>query len=199
VRDDHSADQTSPSLLMRLALSPRDDNAWADFVKNYGTQMYNWCRRWGLQDADAQDVTQRVLLTLSQRLPSFQYDRSKRFRGWLRTIAHNAWLRFVQERQGSAHGSGDSQAQAMLESAEARDDLARRLEEEFDLELLQTAMAAVRLRVKPSTWEAFHMLAIEHKSGTEAALVLGVSEDLVFKARSNVTKLIREEMQKMED
>jgi RNA polymerase sigma-70 factor (ECF subfamily) len=196
---DSSADRTSATLLMRLAQSPCDQRAWDDFVKKYGEQMYLWCRHWGLQDADARDVTQRVLLTLSQRLPTFSYDRDKRFRGWLRTVAHNAWARFADERRRPGRGSGDTVARETLESVEARDDLARRLEEEFDMELLQEAMAAVQQRVKPATWEAFRLLAVEQKSGEEVAAALGVSIDVAFKARSNVTKLLREELQKLEE
>jgi RNA polymerase sigma-70 factor (ECF subfamily) len=197
--DEPIIDRTSATLLMRLAQSPRDDAAWADFVRVYGEQMYQWCRRWGLQDADARDVTQRVLLTLAQRMPTFTYDKSKRFRGWLRTVAHHAWTRYLDEHRRPGRGAGDSGARELLDSVEARDDLTRRLEEEFDMELLQAAMAAVRQRVKAGTWEAFRLVALEGKSGEETARLLGVSVDLVFKARSNVTKLLREEMQQLEE
>jgi RNA polymerase sigma factor (sigma-70 family) len=192
-------DRTSATLIMRLAQSPHDDIAWADFVRQYGEQMYHWCRAWGLQDADARDVTQRVLLTLSQRLQTFSYDRDKRFRGWLRTIAHNAWTRFVDERRRPGRGAGDTDARAMLDSVEARDDLARRLEEEFDIELLQAAMSDVKQRVRPATWEAFRLLAIEEKTGEEVATALGMTVEAVFKARSNVTKLLREGVKKLEE
>jgi RNA polymerase sigma-70 factor (ECF subfamily) len=194
-----SGDRTSASLLMRLAQSPRDEAAWEDFVRKYGEQLHRWCRHWGLQDADARDVTQRVLLDLSRQLPEFSYDRSKRFRAWLKTIAHRAWGKYVVALRRPGQGSGDSDVGAVLDSVAARDDLARRLDKEFDLELLEAAMASVRGRVRPGTWEAFRRLALEHQSGEEAARALGMSVDAVFKARSNVTKLLREEMKKMED
>jgi len=47
---------TSPTLLGRLARSPADQSAWAEFVAHYGPQIHGWCRRWGLQETDAQDV-----------------------------------------------------------------------------------------------------------------------------------------------
>jgi RNA polymerase sigma-70 factor (ECF subfamily) len=183
---------------MRLAQSPRDEAAWAEFVQKYGEQLYRWCRHWGLQDADARDVTQKVLLDLARQLPEFKYDRSKRFRAWLKTIAHRAWSKYVDTLRRPGRGSGDSDVGAMLDSVEALDDLARRLDKEFDLELLEGAMSVVRERVEPTTWEAFRRLALEHESGEAVAAALGKSVDAVFKARSNVTKLLREEMKKLE-
>jgi WD40 repeat protein len=57
--------RTSPTLLGRLRRSPADQAAWAEFVDRYGPRIYAWCRHWGLQEADAQDVAQAVL----HRLP----------------------------------------------------------------------------------------------------------------------------------
>jgi len=197
--DASSGDRTSLTLLTRLAQSPTDESAWVAFTQKYGEQIYRWCRHWGLQDADARDVTQRVMVDLARQMPDFSYDRSKRFRAWLKTIAHRAWSKYVTALHRPGQGTGDSDVGSMLDSIEARDDLARRLEKEYDLELLEVAMAAVRQRVKPATWEAFRRLALDHESGEQAAAALGVSVDAAFKARSNVTKLLREEMKKMEE
>jgi RNA polymerase sigma-70 factor (ECF subfamily) len=194
-----SAGRTSPTLLMRLAQSPRDEGAWAAFVAKYGEQLRRWCRHWGLQEADADDVTQRVLLDLARQMPEFAYDRSKRFRAWLKTVAHRAWQKYVAALRRPGHGTGDSEVGAMLDTVTARDDLAARLDREFDLELLEAAMAAVRGRVQAATWEAFRLLALEKRSGEEAAAALGMSVDAAFKARSNVTKLLREEMKRLEE
>ena len=56
---------TRITLLARLyrAGNP-DEAAWREFVNLYGSSIYKWCRRWGLQDADAQESTQEVLLKL---------------------------------------------------------------------------------------------------------------------------------------
>jgi RNA polymerase sigma-70 factor (ECF subfamily) len=85
-----------------------------------------------------------------------------------------------------------------LHSAEARDDLVNRLQDAFDLELLEEAMARVRGRVAEHTWEAFRLTAVEGLSGAEAATRLGMAVGLVFKARSNVQKLLKEEISQME-
>jgi RNA polymerase sigma factor (sigma-70 family) len=77
---------TSPTLLGRLRLEPADQQAWEEFVDRYSRKVYAWCRQWQLQDADAQDVTQMVLLKLAEQMRTFAYDASQSFRGWLRAL-----------------------------------------------------------------------------------------------------------------
>src|SRR5436305_6703044 len=100
---------TRVTLLGRLRRDPTDAAAWGEFVEHYGGKIYGWCRKWNLQEADAQDVTQMVLLKLSQKMGEFVYDPSRSFRAWLKVITHHAWQDFVKERQRPGLGSGDSQ------------------------------------------------------------------------------------------
>jgi RNA polymerase sigma factor (sigma-70 family) len=192
---DGSGARTSPTLLGRLRTAPTDQTAWGEFVDRYGPRIYAWCRRWQLQEADAQDVTQNVLLRLAEKMHGFDYDRARSFRGWLRTLTHHAWCDFVSGRQAAG---GGSQLLEVLHRVEAREDLQGRLEEELDRELLAEAMARVRLRVEPHTWEAFELLAVQGCSGAEAASRLGMKVATVFVARSKVNKMIREEMSRLD-
>jgi RNA polymerase sigma-70 factor (ECF subfamily) len=196
-----AADDTQPtsaSLLMRLRREPEDQAAWAQFVDRYGPLVYDWCRRWGLQAADAEDVTQGVLLKLASHLRTFEYDPARRFRGFVRTVAHHAWSDYVAARRRAVPGSGDSAVAAALSATPARNDLAARLEEAFDRELLEMAAGRVRARVEPHTWEAFRLTAVDGKSGAEAAAALGMQVGTVFKAKSKVQKMLREELAALE-
>jgi RNA polymerase sigma-70 factor (ECF subfamily) len=194
----HSENSTSPTLLGRLRVMPNDEAAWAEFVDRYGRQIYAWARQWNLQDADAEEVAQIVLARLAQRLRTFVYDEAGSFRGWLRTFTRHAWSDFLQARERPDRGSGDSQVRACLESAEAGDDLAARLEQQFDQELLEVATARIRLRVAPSSWDAFRLTALEGHSGAEAAQQLGMPVTAVFKARSRVQQMLQDEVRKLD-
>ena len=189
---------TQPSLLARLRLAPRDDRTWAEFVRRYGPLILGWCRRWKLQEADAQDVTQAVLVRLAERLRTFEYDAEKSFRAYVRTVTHFAWCDFLEARKRPDAGTGGSEVLERLDQVAARDDLAARLSEEFDQELLEAASGRVRLRLEAKTWEAFRLTALEGHSGAEAAAKLGMSVPAVFKARCKVQKLLREEVQRLE-
>ena len=194
---DSSDASTSETLLNRVR-SPLDQAAWNEFVERYGRRIYGWCRQWGLQEADAQDVTQDVLLRLARKMRSFAYDPSRSFRGWLRTLTHHAWSDFLQDRKRPGACSGDGEVTRALEQVEARDDLTRWLDEEFTRALFEEASARVRLRVQPHTWEAFRLTALEGKSGAEVAALLGMQVATVFVARSKVQKMLQDEVRKLE-
>jgi RNA polymerase sigma-70 factor (ECF subfamily) len=194
-----SASRTSIHLLQKLRRNPTDQAAWGDFVRRYGPWIYRWCRQWNLQEADAQDVTQNVLIILAREMQTFTYDPALRFRGWLKTVTHHAWSRFVSRRQRAGLGSGDSAVVEWLRTVEARDDLVKQLAETFDGELLQEAMARVQARVAPPTWEAFRLTALEGVSGSAAAEQLNLKVATVFVARGRVQKMLREEIARLED
>src|SRR5262245_13182078 len=123
------APPTSPTLLGRLRQFPIDQAAWSDFVAIYGGHIYDWSRRWGLQDADAEDVTQATLLRLAKAMQDFQYDSTQRFRGWLKTVAHHAWQDLVRVRRPlPVDGLED---QSPLLTLTARDDLAHAIQVAF--------------------------------------------------------------------
>jgi RNA polymerase sigma-70 factor (ECF subfamily) len=189
--------QTSATLLGRLRQFPPDQAAWAQFAERYGRKIYGWCRGWNLQEADAEDVTQGVLLKLAEKMRAFEYDPAKSFRAWLKTVTRHAWLDSGAARK-AAVGAGGSMALELLQAVEAREDLVDRLGEEFDRELLEEAMARVRVRVAPRTWEAFERTALKGEAGAEAAKATGMKVATVFVARSKVQKMIQEELRKLE-
>ena len=72
--------ETRVTLLGRLRRDPTNQAAWREFVDHYGRKVYGWCRAWGLQDADAKDVTQDVLVKLAAKMRDFAYDPARSFR-----------------------------------------------------------------------------------------------------------------------
>jgi RNA polymerase sigma-70 factor (ECF subfamily) len=86
----------------------------------------------------------------------------------------------------------------MLHSVEVRADLLQHLEAEFDRELLEEAMARVRLRVAPQTWEAFRLTALEGLSGADAAERIPMQVAQVFVAKRRVQKMLSAEIAKLE-
>jgi RNA polymerase sigma factor (sigma-70 family) len=192
--------RTSASLLGRLRLDRTDPSDWAEFVSRYTPLIQKWCRRWGLQEADAQDLAQDVLVRLASRMRSFQYDPAKSFRAYVKTLAHFAWCDLIESRKhAGAGGSGDTSMMDKLAAVEARDDLQVRLADAFDQEVLEEATARVRLRIEPRTWEAFRLTAIEGLSGSETATHTGMEVATVFKAKSKVQKMLREEVRRLEE
>jgi RNA polymerase sigma-70 factor (ECF subfamily) len=195
---DHSALVTSPTLLARLKTTDTDQLAWAEFVRRYGRLIYGWCRHWRLAESDAEEVTQAVLVKLAEKMRTFTYDPSKSFRAYLKTLSRYAWCDFLEARKRPGAGSGDTEVLRALEAVEAGDDLVRRLNDQFDQELLAEARDRVQKRVEPQTWEAFQLTAVEGLSGAEAAARLGLKVAAVFKAKSRVQQMLQDEVARLE-
>jgi RNA polymerase sigma-70 factor (ECF subfamily) len=210
-----SSSGTRVSLLVRLQNDATDQEAWAEFVHRYGPKIHAWTRQWRLQESDAEDVTQNVMLKLATKLRTFTYDPALSFRGWLRTLTQNAlsdlsfrgWLRtltqnalsdFLSERRQPGQGSGDSGMLDVLETMEARADLESQLSAAFDRELLEEAMARVQARVAPHRWLAFQLTAVEGLSGAEVAVRLNMKVASVYTAKNQVNKMVQEVIRKLE-
>src|SRR5262249_54257040 len=129
---------------------------------------------------------------------TFYYDPARSFRAYLRTLTHYAWCDFLESRQRAGVGSGDSQEWEWLQSVEARTDLVQQLEQVFDQEVLDKAMQQVRQRVAARTWEAFRLTALEGLAGAAVAEQLGMKVASVFKAKSNVQKMLQAEIAALE-
>jgi RNA polymerase sigma factor (sigma-70 family) len=195
---DTSLPTTCFTLLTRLRQDPFDQTSWDRFVDCYGRHIYRWCRQWKLQDADAEDLTQNILVKLTHKLRAFAYDPSRSFRGWLKTVAHHAWRDFEDSRRRARSGADDRHVQDLTPTLEARADLVQKLEEAFDLELLEAAKARVRLRVAPHTWEAFRLVALEGMPAAEVAAQIHMQVAMVYVAKSKVQKMLQDEIGKLE-
>ncbi len=185
---------TRISLLQILRDKRGDDEAWGEFVRVYGPAVAEWCRDRGLQHDDALDVTQDVLLRFWQTSKQFDYNPRGRFRSYLEQVARSALVRWA-EQAGASH---DQATRSLLERIPEREDLLARLAEAYDTELLAIAMAEVEQRVKPHTWRAFQMLAIEHRSGADVAAELKIDTNHAYVARWNVQRMIRAVIDRLE-
>jgi RNA polymerase sigma-70 factor (ECF subfamily) len=104
----------------------------------------------------------------------------------------------MESRRRPGLGSGDSQVGQFLQNAEAREDLVKQLEEEFDREILQEAMHRIRLRVAPQTWQAFWLTAFEDLTGAEAAERIPMNVAQVYVAKRRVQKMLQDEVARLE-
>lgn len=89
-----SPDPTRPSLLARVQDSA-DHDAWREFDATYCDLVLGYCRSRGLQPADAEDVRQLVMMSLSRVLSGWEYRRERgRFRAYLGCVVRNAVARY---------------------------------------------------------------------------------------------------------
>ena len=96
--------ETRLSLIMRLA-DKRDVDAWDQFVEIYEPLIFRLARSRGFQDADAREIVQDVMMSVSRTVEKWDPDRDKgRFRDWLFRAAKNWMIKYLTRRKHKIPG-----------------------------------------------------------------------------------------------
>ncbi len=190
---------TRASLLLRLR-DGSDGDAWREFVHLYGPVIYGFARKRSLQDADAADVMQDVLRSVSSAVHRLEYDPVRgSFRGWLFTVTRNKVFNFMEGRSRRVQGSGDSRMQQRLEQqASADGELAADWEANYQRALAARAMERVKGEFQAATWDAFLQTAVEGRTPAQAAARVGLSVGAVYVAKSRVIARLRQEIERLQ-
>ena len=194
----HDAPSTQAGLVVRLR-NADDEAAWADFIDVYEPLIYRLVRSRGLQDADAREVTQEVLWSVSRAVDSWDPDPERgSFRAWLATIARNLTVNYLTRTQRPTRGTGRTSFHELLKQ---HPDVATDDSQEFDLELgrrlFVCASDRVRVQVRAATWEAFWRTTIDDRSAADTAEELGLTIGAVYIARSRVMFRLRKEVERL--
>ena len=195
--DSGSGFSTRPSLLLRLR-DPRDAEAWRSFVDVYGPLVYGHARRRGLQNEDAEDVTQRVFARVSEAIRAFNYQPDLgRFRDWLGTVVRNEVNRLLKADMGTPRGKGGEEDIALAHAPAPAADSA--WTSEFNAHILQVALERCRPHFEPPTWRAFERLWLEQAPAAHVASEMSQPIDWVYIAKSRVLKRLAQEVQALAD
>ncbi len=190
---------TKTSLILRLP-SADDAEAWHEFVSIYEPFVYRFARRGGLQDADACELVQNVMLSVARAVGRWKPDRQQgRFRTWLFRIARNQLLDVLAKQQRTIAARGGSGLLELLESSKSSAAVEQTLRFEHRQTLFQWAAERVKSSVKEVTWKAFWMTTVEEQSPEAAAQELGLTAGAVYIARSRVLARLRDAVKQWED
>lgn len=181
---------TSESLLMRLKES-QNQQAWSRFVEIYTPLLYFWARKVGLQSQDASDLVQDVLTLVFRKLPGFDYDRQKSFRGWLRMITLNKHREIC--RRKNLEYSDCSQSE-LINIPKGRTSAETTWDLNYQQSLVHHAMELIKPEFNASTWAALREYVISGNAAIEAARNHDVSVWTVYAAKSRLMARLREEL-----
>lgn len=178
---------THTTLLARLA-DGSDGDAWHDFLDRYGVLIRGCCVRRGMQAADAEDVTQEVLLSLTKAMPGFRYDPSKGlFRSYLKTVVMNAISRKSRQNPAAARlseaGGGAGEADAPTDED---------WESEWRQYHMRRAMKQLESEFRESDRLAFRLYAVEGRAPGDVASELSISVESVYQIKSRIMRRLSE-------
>jgi RNA polymerase sigma factor (sigma-70 family) len=154
-----------------------------------------WLRRYDVQDSDANDLVQEVLLAVSKDLSKFEHrGQPGAFRGWLKAILVNRLRKFWRSRDRRPQARGDSDIDARLAQL---DDPASEMSliwnREHDQYVLAATAGSRRASLRPSTWTAFCRVALDGAKPDVVAEEMGISLNAVCLAKSRVLSRLRQE------
>ena len=160
---------TSTSLILRI--QAKDQVARDRFARLYTPYVYGMCRANGLQDSDAEDVSQNVLRSIVSGIACYQ--RTGSFRGWISQVTRNRIIDHHRRhrRQPTSEGGTDFQIKIS-----AVPDVLMPLSSQSAVDgdpLLLQALSLIREEFETSTWTAFWRMVVEGHGAAEIAKDLG--------------------------
>jgi RNA polymerase sigma-70 factor (ECF subfamily) len=160
--------------------------AWERFVRLYTPLLLHWARKLGLSEHDAADLVQDVMLVLIRKLPEFEYQSDRTFRGWMRTVLINKW-------RDRSHRSAPDQLDSAVKLA-VPPDLDTIEDREYNLYIMGRALRLMEADFEPATWKACWETVVCGRSGAEVAAELGISVNAVYLAKKRVLSRLRHDL-----
>ena len=184
---------THPSLLLRLRNSD-DNSAWVEFVQVYGPMVFGYCRLRKLQESDAADVSQEVLVRLAKSMANFEYKPELgRFRDWLGKVIHRELLRFWEKRKTQSRVQNGERT-----CENAIDDGAIWIEH-FHSEILRKSLANIQCEFSSEAWDELKLSWMENSPVGDVATRLNIPVESVYVTKSRVLKRLRTEVARLSE
>lgn len=186
--------ETSLSLLRRLCDSPENEG-WNRLAELYTPLICAWLRRYDVQESDAHDLVQEVLLAVSKDLSKFEHHgQPGAFRGWLKAILINRLRKFWRARDRRPQARGDSDIDAKLAQLDdPASELSQIWNREHDQYVLRQLLSLAEPHFEPTTWNAFCRVALEGATADLVAQEIGISRNAVIIAKCRVLNRLRQE------
>ena len=185
--------QWSTSLTLLSDLRVGGATAWRTFLHLYTPLVAAWCRRAGLQEADAADVCQEVFRSVSAGISGLQFGPGHSFRGWLWTIARRCLARHFERCRNSVNAVGGTDTMVRMNAVPdwIREESAPNRGAGGG-EVLMRAAELIRGDFEERTWQAFWLSTVENLPSDEISVRLNMTANAIRQARFRVLARLRE-------
>lgn len=187
-------DSTSESLLIRLR-ERATERDWERFTAIYYPLIFGWSMASGLQNADAEDLTQEVLATLIRKMRYFEYDRNASFRAWLKTVTLNHFRDRLKRR---AHRQLP-ELRVEHDPQANENQISELIDREYACAVTHQAMELIKKDFSEKSWRACWEFAVLQRAASDVAAELGMTQGSVYAASARVLAKLRQELKGLLD
>jgi len=183
-----------------------DQTSWQAFFDTYWRLIYNVALKSGLSEAEAQDVVQETVLTVTRKIQDFRVGpEGGSFRGWLLQITRFRALDQLRKRGPVAAGSCATQSHDTSVTpliARVPDPASLELDAVWEAEwarnLMDVALEKVKRQVDPEEYQMFDLHVVQQTPALTTARRLGVNLNRVYFAKYKVSRLVKREVKRLE-
>ena len=192
--------RTRATLLSRLK-NCEDQASWQEFFNIYWRLIYQFARKAGLRDSEAQDVVQETMMSVFKQMPRFEYDPSVgTFKAWLLTLTR--WRivdQFRKRGPASPHYSDEMERTDVIEriADERNSDWNTVWEVDWQKTILDAALSRVKLRLDPQKFQIFDFYVNHGWPPEKVAQTFNVAVNQVYLVKNRVTEMLRGEVQRL--
>jgi RNA polymerase sigma-70 factor, ECF subfamily len=156
-----------------------DDAAWETVVKSYGKRIYNLSYRYVNRKAEAEDLTQEILIRVYQNLKSYRSEAGS-FQNWILRVARNLIIDHYRQVRRYAQTGGSDELETLNISDERTPNPQQRAEQKEASQFVQDGLKFL----SPELKEAIILRDLEGMTYQEISELLNLPEGTV-KSRIN--------------
>ena len=184
-----------------------DQESWREFFDTYWKLIYGVAIKSGLSHAEAQDVVQETVISVSKNMKSFKADPAMgSFKSWLLTLTRwrivDQFRRRGREVHPSSGASSGSETRGTPFEARIADPAANVLdkiwEDEWERHMIEAALEKVKQQASARHYQVFYLHAIKQVPPAKVAETLGVPVDQVYLIKHRLSKIFQEAIKTVE-
>jgi RNA polymerase sigma-70 factor (ECF subfamily) len=183
-----------------------DQQSWREFFDTYSRLIRRAAVKSGLTEAEAEDVVQETIISVSQKMAQFKAEpQAGSFRGFLLTITSRRIAdQFRKRLPGRDPGARRRDETARTSTIEriadsAGLDLDAVWDQEWEKNLMDAAMERVKRQVDLKQAQIYNLYVVKQWPVTKVAGTLGVNVGQVYLAKHRFSKLLKKELQRLKE
>lgn len=194
------------STLVERLKNLEDHDSWKAFFETYWKLIYGAALTANLSDADAQEVVQEVIVSVSRNIQTFKADSQHgSFKAWLLEITQRRiadQYRKKQRREDSAghdriHSDKTRVADQAVDSSLT--DIEEHWEAKYEAAIVESALANMKKNIPPGQYRIFHLAVVRGRPVSEIRESLGVTANMIYLAKHHVTNKVAEEIERLRE